>query len=173
MQKQLTKEKAIFKYTRDGVDYEKVFDHKGYYLLVGKESIYCKFTFAIFYKDDSMGRKYLFNWQFPPTFYYKIKEKLRTTIVGKYLRWTNKTQKEALRFLERCEPIEIQDRHTIICTEQGCTFSTIYRDTYEKHISEAHGYPSDMVVSAYMTEAKVEPATGYIKKANSDYLKYL
>jgi hypothetical protein len=117
--------------------------------------------------------KFYLDLQFLPKKYYNFKSYLLTIIKGKYLRWTNKTQKEALRYLERCEPVDMKERHTIICTEPECTFSTIYRDTYERHISEVHGYPADMVVSAYMTEAKVEPATGYIKKANPEYLKHL
>jgi len=87
----------------------------------------------------------------------------------KYFKFTNKTQKEALKYLG--EYNEYYNGKSYRCPEcQGHFKGSV---NFEEHISKVHGYPRDMDIEALLAKNYVPTDRGYVKKADSNYLKYL
>ena len=84
----------------------------------------------------------------------------------RYFKYTNKTQANALAYLERCT----DDGKSFKCPH--CTYSTRNGQMFNDHISEEHGYPKDMEIFEYIHDDKIIPCST-VEKANPEYLKYL
>lgn len=90
---------------------------------------------------------------------------LRSFILKKWFKYTNKTQREALRILEY-EYSTGKVERCPVCK----SFATSYPLRMEDHISEEHGFPKDMVVAEYIRDVDIRPK---VEKADTTYLKYL
>jgi uncharacterized C2H2 Zn-finger protein len=107
----------------------------------------------------------------PLTWWYSLIEKIKSlysNIRGNYLRATNVTAKNALAVLERCS-----NDCKISCPECGEYFTNELR--FIDHCDLIHGYPRDMDVKRfYSSESiRIDGTNTIIKKASSDYLRYL
>lgn len=97
---------------------------------------------------------------------FGICHKLWFKLYGKYLRATNTTQKSALAMLCRAE-----DNGRYKCPD--CQFTTTNDLTFTDHLNAEHGYPREMDVLKYHENVEVVKGMSDVKKANSNYLKYL
>jgi uncharacterized C2H2 Zn-finger protein len=93
-----------------------------------------------------------------------IVNKIRNKIYGKYLRYTNVTQRSALAILNHAH----DEGKTYRCPQCSASFCNEYN--FGNHISKEHGYPKDIDLQAFMADTTVKVN---VQKANPDYLKHL
>ena len=87
----------------------------------------------------------------------------------KYFKFTNKTQKEALKYLTEYD--EYSNGKSYRCPE--CQAYLKGSHMFSEHISIVHGYPRDMDIEVLLSKSYIPKEIGYVKKADPNYLKYL
>lgn len=132
-----------------------------------KDKNYVKYQLMVYLRDTIWYKKpfvYLeLKWLDIKSFAHNSTKGLRI----RYYKLTNKTQREALDWLDRADT-----NGFYLCPECGKTFKN--DKLFEDHINVFHGYPRDMDIIRFYTSDSPTPTTyGGVTKANPEYLKYL
>jgi len=116
--------------------------------------------FSIFVIDYTNKTTNLFKYK-TPNFVINFKRKM----IGKYLRYKNKTMKQALYYLETTS-----DDGNFICPD--CYEHFTNKRLFDEHLQKVHGYPDDIDVFKFHSRDTISP-NSHVEKANPKYLKYL